>query len=269
MPGSEYWEAILLGVIQGIAEFLPVSSSGHLVIVTELLHGLTGRKVDPESSLQLNVALHLGTLFSILVVYRRDLLRVLQNFRLCVAISLATVPLVLVVLVAHDFVETTLQTPWAAGIGLFVTAGLLIMAHRAQPGEGKAETMSWPSVAVVSLSQALAIVPGISRSGSTISSGLMCGLRREEASRFSFLIAIPAIAGAVVWTGVKIFRGEGGGHSIDVLLIGAVVAFLVGLLALRWLIRIVTAGRLHWFAWYCAVVGSLTVIWQAVVTFQS
>ncbi|GAB4152983.1 MAG: undecaprenyl-diphosphate phosphatase [Planctomycetaceae bacterium] len=258
---SEYLKAILLGVIQGVAEFLPISSSGHLVISSELMQSATGRPLDVRASLQMNVALHLGTLISILVVYRRDLTHIVRDFRMCVRLAVATAPIVLLVLVAHDFIESTLQTAWVSAGGLFVTAGLLSISQRVRTRDLSSEKLPWTSVVLIGISQAIAIVPGISRSGSTISGGLMCGLRRDEASRFSFLIAIPAIAGAVVWETRKILQGEGGGNSPDVLLLGAMTAFIVGLLALRLLIRMVNAGRLHWFAWYCVVVGTATFTW--------
>ncbi len=267
MSATEFWNVIFLGVVQGITEFLPISSSGHLVIFSELIHIRTGREVDPESNLQLIVALHFGTLISIAVVYWRDMLRTIRSPRMCGLIVVATLPVVALYLVVHDFLEQTTQTPLAAGIGLFVTAALLTVAHRANRGEREWETMSWKTAGVVGLFQAVAIVPGISRSGSTISAGLFLGLRRDEAARFSFLIAIPAIAGAVVLTGKDILAGEGGGNSLAVLLIGAVVSFVVGLLALRWLIRLVNQQRLHWFAWYCAAAGTLTVGWQLFVIF--
>ena len=262
MDGTEYLEAVLLGIVQGIAEFLPVSSSGHLVIAGDLLQRWTGRKVDPERNLQLNVAVHLGTLFSILVVYRRDLLRVLRNLRLCLFIVLATVPVAIVGLSCKEIVETHLMNPLAAGIGLFITAGILALAERSASGEAAMESITGKQAGIIGLFQAIAIVPGISRSGSTISGGLLTGLKPEDAARFSFLIAIPAIAGAVVVTSKGIFDGEGGDNPLPALLVGAVVAFLVGCVSLRWLIGLIRRRQLRWFAWYCVVAGGVTVIWQ-------
>lgn len=264
MPGAEYLEAILLGVIQGITEFLPVSSSSHLMICSELIHSGNGKKFDSESSSQMTVALHLGTLFSILVVYRKDLLPAFRNVRLVGAILLTTLPLVVVALFAKDFIDKELQTSLVAGCGLLVTAGFLAISQRASSGEKTAETLGWWSVLLVGLSQAMAIIPGISRSGSTISSGLLCGLRKEEAARFSFMIAVPAIAGAVILKTRDMLKGEGGAHSLDVLFVGILVSFLVGVVTLRGLIRLVTNSKLYWFAWYCAAVGSATIIWQLI-----
>ena len=264
MLANEYVQAVVLGIIQGIAEFLPISSSGHLVVVSEVLRQWTGKEFDAKSSLQMNVALHLGTLLSILVVYRDDLLRVARNLRMCVLLGAATVPLVVVGVAAHDFVEKSLQTSYVAGFGFLITAGLLWVAQRREQGTVTVESLSWRTAGVVGLFQAVAIVPGISRSGSTISAGVLVGLRRDDSCRFSFLIAVPAIAGAGIWMAAGIFRGEGSAVSWPALLIGACVAFVVGLFSLRWLILLVARQKLHWFAWYCVLAGLLTILWQTV-----
>ncbi|MFQ5732367.1 MAG: undecaprenyl-diphosphate phosphatase [Planctomycetaceae bacterium] len=258
----DYLEAVLLGVVQGVAEFLPISSSGHLVIVGAVLREWTGREVDPESNLQLNVAVHLGTLFSILLVYRRDLPRVLRDVRLCLFIVLATLPVAVVGLTLQDVLKAHLFTPLAAGVCLFVTAGLLACAERSPGGSSTTGCMTAKQAGTIGLFQALAILPGVSRSGSTISAGLLTGMEPDDAARFSFFIAIPAIAGAVVVTAKDMLTGEGGDTSLPVLLVGAAVAFLVGWLSLRGLLGLVRRRQLRWFAWYCAVAGAATVAWQ-------
>jgi len=262
MAGEDYLEAVLLGIVQGIAEFLPISSSGHLVIAGELVQRFTGRTVDPESNLQLNVALHLGTLFSILAVYRRDLPAVLRNMRLCGLIVLATVPVGIVGLLLKDTIEEHLLNPLAAGVCLFVTAGMLALAERTAGGETPLQKLTVLQAAVVGLFQAIAILPGVSRSGSTISGGMLTGLKPEDAARFSFLIAIPAIGGAVVLTFKSMLEGKGGDNPLPVLLAGAMVAFLVGWGSLRGLIGLIRRRQLRWFAWYCALAGTATVVWQ-------
>jgi undecaprenyl-diphosphatase len=262
MAGEDYLEAVLLGIVQGVAEFLPISSSGHLVIAGELVQRCTGRKVDPESSLQLNVALHLGTLFSILAVYRRDLLRVLRDPRLCALIVLATIPVAIAGLLLKDAIQQHLFNPLAAGVCLFLTAGLLALAERAAGGETTVRDLSPKQAALIGLFQAVAILPGVSRSGSTIAGGMLTGVEPEDAARFSFLIAIPAIGGAVVLTSRSMLDGSGGANPLPVLLAGAVVAFLVGWASLRGLIGLIRRRQLRWFAWYCAVVGAATVVWQ-------
>jgi undecaprenyl-diphosphatase len=262
MAGEDYLEAVLLGIVQGVAEFLPVSSSGHLVIAGELVQRFTGRTVDPESNLQMTVALHLGTLLSILVVYRRDLPAVLRNSRLCALIVLATVPVGIVGLLLKDAIEQHLLNPLAAGVCLFVTAAMLALAERTAGGEATIHQMTTRQAGIIGLFQAVAILPGVSRSGSTISAGLLTGLKPEDAARFSFLIAIPAIGGAVVLTTKHMLEGKGGDNPPAVLLAGAAVAFLVGWVSLRALIGLIRRRRLRWFAWYCALAGAATVAWQ-------
>jgi len=264
MDETDILRAILLGVVQGITEFLPVSSSGHLVIVNDLLQRWTDKQVDPESNLQLNVAVHLGTLFSILVVYRRDLPGVLRNVRLGALIVLATVPVAVMGLLFKDVIETHLLNPLSAGISLLLTATLLMIAERVRGGEARMESLTVRQAGIIGLFQAVAIVPGVSRSGSTISGGLLTGMKPEEAARFSFLIAIPAIAGAVVLTTKDILDGEAQENTLTVLLVGAAVAFLVGWLSLHWLIGVVRRRRLRWFAWYCGIAGTAAIIWQVV-----
>lgn len=264
MPGWEYLEAVILGIVQGITEFLPISSSGHLVLFSEGLHRLTGRTVDADSSLQMNVALHLGTLFSIVAVYCDELRRILRDRRMCLLIILATIPVALIGLAFEDWIEQELLNPRSVGMSLLLTAALLIFAQRVERGERGSAEVSWRNALVVGLFQAVAIVPGISRSGSTISGGMITGMRRDLSATFSFLIAIPAIAGAVVLTIGDILEGEGGANPVPVLLAGALVSFVVGLVALRWLLRIVARGKLHWFGWYCAVVGTAALAWGTI-----
>lgn len=266
----EYIEAILLGVIQGIAEFLPISSSGHLVIVGELIQRLTGREVDPESNLRLNVALHVGTLLSIFWVYRADLWELRKHPRIVLAIIIATLPLVAIGLSPlKDVMEAGFNTPLIAGCCLLVTAALLASAHRWEKNVFSLEALSPWRAGIIGLFQAVALFPGISRSGSTISGGLLLGFRRDVAANFSFFIAIPAIAGAAVLT-LKDALTEPAeatvnpGYGWGPILAGTMVSFVVGLLALRWLLRLISERRLHWFAWYCAAVGLLTIIWQLV-----
>jgi undecaprenyl-diphosphatase len=261
MPDSEYIEALILGVVQGIAEFLPISSSGHLVILSELLHQMTGREVDPHSSLQMNVALHFGTLLSILVVYREDLIHLIDNRRLCLWIVLATVPVVMVGGGFKDVIEQNMPSPLLAGYFLLVTAALLLAAHKSRNADIPLEKLSWLQALTIGVFQAVAILPGISRSGSTIAGGLVVGIRRDAATTFSFFIAIPAILGAVCLALLDIAEGNGGVHSPSALLLGAAVSFVVGVFSLRWLIRLISRQKLYWFAWYCAIAGLVTILY--------
>jgi len=258
----EYLKIFVLGVIQGFAEFLPISSSGHLVILEEPLTQWLGTDTSERHNLQVNIALHLGTLGSILWVYRADLLRLKP--RTILLILLATFPLIPAAILIADRLEEAFSSPLLAGVSLLGTAVLLFVGQRLQRGTTELEQMSLATAVGVGLFQVLAITPGISRSGSTIAGGCILGLRRDCAAKFSFLIAIPAILGATVLLGRDIFQARGGAMAPSVLLFGAATSFIVGLFAIRWLLKMVFDGRLHWFAWYCTAVGTTTIIWQLI-----
>lgn len=258
--GAEYLKAIILGIVQGITEFLPISSKGHLVIVQEPLARWLGTPTDEDRNLELIVALHLGTLFAILWVYRRDLLKL--SFRMCVAIVIATVPLVAAALFLKKYVEPAYGSPLLAGCGLLFTSFLLFVGQRMSRGEQTLDGVPLMSALCVGLFQMLAIAPGVSRSGTTIVGGCVGGLRRDAAANFSFLIAIPAIAGASVFLLKDTLEGHGAGNTWPVMMVGILTSFVVGMLAIRWLLRMISKGRLHWFAWYCLLMGSAVIAWQ-------
>lgn len=248
-----FLQAILLGILQGIAEFLPISSSGHLVLAESLLH-------LPGDNLAFNVVLHVGTLLSILVVYRGELRMLLTQPRVIGAIILATLPIVAVGLLLHDELERAFASPLAAGVALCVTASLLWTTRWIDRGRVELLDITWKQALVVGLFQAVAPVPGISRSGVTIFAGLLSGLSRQTAATFSFLIAIPAILGAATletWSLIK----EGTLSQIPwaIYAVGAAVAFAVGVLALKGLLKVIVARKLHAFAWYCLAVGLLVI----------
>ena len=259
---TEYIHAAILGIVQGIAEFLPISSSGHLVIAGALLKQY-GDSQLPDESTTMTIALHAGTLLSILVVYRRDLIPVLKDRRLLSLIVLATIPVGIIGLLFKDVVEAAFNTPLLAGCALIVTALFLLVGRHLQQKKSETIENSPLSAGLIGIFQAIAIVPGISRSGSTIAAALACGLSREQAARFSFLIAIPAIGGVSIVKAKDLLTGE---EQLDSNLLpialGTLIAFVVGVIALSWLLRIVTADRLHWFATYCIIVGLATIAWQ-------
>ncbi|MBS0203684.1 MAG: undecaprenyl-diphosphate phosphatase [Planctomycetes bacterium] len=264
---SDEIRVLILAVIQGVAEFLPISSSGHLVIGNELLKRLQGASVA-EEGMTLNLVLHLGTLGSILVVYCRRLLQILteMDWRLCSAIVMASVPAAIVGIGFKKQLEPLFVEPAVAGAGLLVTATLLILGQRLQSGKFTDRQLPWLVAFVVGCFQAVALVPGISRSGSTISGGLLSGMQRESAATFSFLIAIPAIGGAVLLDLRDWFK-PGHVESMPIawptLLMGMIVSFVVGIVALKLLISFISRQRLHWFGYYCLAMGIAVLLWQA------
>jgi undecaprenyl-diphosphatase len=246
----ELWEIILLGIVQGIAEFLPISSSGHLTIIESLMG-------HSSENLALNIALHVGTLLSILVIFRKELIPTLKQPKLVLAVILATIPIVVSAMLFGDFFAAASNSSMAAGVGLLITAVLMFWSPFIDRGTIELKDISLKQAFIVGLFQAIAPFPGISRSGSTIAAGMLAGLRRDAAAKFSFYIAVPAIAGAVVKE--VLLEDAPITVSLTYLLIGAGAAFLVGILCLNILLKIVSAGRLKYFGWYVLVVGILTI----------
>jgi undecaprenyl-diphosphatase len=180
-------------------------------------------------------------------------------------VVLATVPVVIVGFTFKDRIEEYFETPLLAGCGLLVTAGFLLVGQRLERDRTPLAEMSLGAALVVGVFQAFALAPGISRSGSTIAGGLLTGLKRDAAATFSFLIAVPALLGANVLIAAEAWLEAAGRPSSDVVFawgIGALVSFVVGLLALKGLLRVVSRGKLHWFAVYCAAAGLATIAWQ-------
>lgn len=252
----ELYRVLILAVVQGIAEFLPISSSGHLVILGSILGEL-------EESATLEIILHAGTLGSILVVYWRKILDLLKQDRRVVGLLvIGTLPAVVVGLTIKEAFPWLIRSPLLAGAMLIVTGCLLVALGKLPKREGAYFRMGWLGALVVGCFQAVAILPGISRSGSTIFGGRLMGLKDEDSVTFSFLLAIPAICGATVLAIKDLLDGSAATSSLSIsaLLVGATCAFVVGIFALRWLIRWSQEDRLHWFACWCIPLGLLIVI---------
>jgi undecaprenyl-diphosphatase len=277
-------KVLLLAVVQGIAEFLPVSSSGHLVVLDSLYHRLFGSGEVELENVVLTVTLHVGTLAAILVVYRQDLMGIWRKPRLCLAIVLATIPAAVLGILLKDLIEATFKKPLVVACGWVVTAGLLRYGQRFGRNERPLEELTYTDAIIIGCFQAVsALFRGVSRSGSTIAGGLFTGLTRDAAASFSFLIAIPVTGGAALVKGAPLIKlllvrlglvpvASGpsseevvtflGGYSPLVLVIGAVTSFVVGLVSLRWLLRIITVRGLNGFVYYCLAAAALTFAWQ-------
>ena len=259
-------EILLLAVVQGLTEFLPVSSSGHLVVANALLEALG--KPPTKDLIEVSIALHLGTLASVLVYYRQEIVRLLgADRRVLYLLIVGTIPAAIVgVGIKKGFSDSmsdmVLNNVLLAGMMFFVTAAILVCAAYRPLGKLTYPRLSWRQTLAIGAAQALAILPGISRSGSTIAAGLGVGLDREQASTFAFLLAIPAILGAGFLETLDVLEQGSTGTSLGLLVIGFLVSFAVGLAALALLIRWVKRGRLALFAWYLVPLGVTIVAWQ-------
>jgi undecaprenyl-diphosphatase len=249
------WEAVVLGVVQGATEFLPVSSSGHLIMVQALL-GIE------DSGVVFEVAVHLATLVSILLVYRMRVADLLKGavardrdaLRYIGLLAVATVPAGVVGVLWKDAIEALFETPVAPGIALLVT-GAFLWSSRGPIGSAKGTLPGWGAALLIGVAQAFALVPGISRSGATVVAALWLGIEAREAAAFSFLMAVPAIAGAAVLQVPDLSGVTGPGWGV--LLLGGVTAGVVGVLAIRTFVAVLARCSFHLFAPYCWVVGAL------------
>ncbi|MCA9782037.1 MAG: undecaprenyl-diphosphate phosphatase [Calditrichaeota bacterium] len=262
-------ETIILGLVQGLTEFLPISSSGHLVLGQELL-GIEG-----GTDIRLEIILHLGTLLAIVFAYRQDVLRLAlalvpgrgdpEYRRLLGLLVAASIPTALIGLSLKDFFESVFAHPATVSALLMVTGLILLIGDRARRGEVHAEDIGWKRAVTLGLAQSMAILPGISRSGSTIVTGLLLRIQPEEAARFSFLMSVPAVAGAALLQLKDSLEPNAlpPAYSTIELLAGFASAAIVGYFALQWLLVAVRKRSLSWFAVYCLLVGATSLVLRA------
>ena len=248
----------LLSIIQGISEFLPISSSGHLVIVESFL------EIQADQT-DVNIVLHAGTLLSILIFYHRTIFRLLsQDLRVIPLLIVGTLPVVVIGLTAKKFAEHILESPLLAGCMLPVTGLFLLLIPRIPQRNQSYTEITYKQALVIGFAQAFAILPGISRSGSTIVAGLLTGMSRQSAATFSFLLAIPAISGATILETAEIMSRQHLTTSLNLLIAGALISAVVGIVALWLLVRWLEKGKLHYFAYWCIPLGILIVILQLI-----
>jgi undecaprenyl-diphosphatase len=253
-------EALVLGLIQGLTEFLPVSSSGHL----EIANSLFG--VKPAESFYFTIAVHGATVLSTLIVFWQEILKLIRGafqFRMNEELSytgkifISMIPVGLVGVFLQDFVEGMFQGNMVAtGIQFLITAALLAMAHFIKPRE---RNISYLDAFIIGIAQAIAVVPAISRSGATIAAGLLLGNKKEEVTKFSFLMVLIPIVGANV---MEISKGgtASGDLNFMIIFIGFLTAFISGYFACKWMINLVNKSKMIWFAIYCAIAGLLSIL---------
>jgi undecaprenyl-diphosphatase len=269
-------ESILLGIIQGLTEFLPVSSSGHIELGKALLD------VHPKDPLLFSIVVHAATALSTIVVYRRDILEIIRDVfkfewnestRFVGMILLSMIPVGIVGVAFESQIEALFEGQIVlVGAMLLLTGGLLFFSDRYHREDGP---VTFPKALIVGIAQAIAILPGISRSGSTISTALLLGIDRSRAARFSFLMVLPPILGATLLkvkdyleadevVGSAVSVADVTASSADVgsaaLIAGFVASFVAGLLACQWMIAIVKRSKLDYFAIYCFIAGSIAIV---------
>ena len=268
------WEAIILGLVQGIAEFLPISSSGHLSIIQNLFNIQSAE----EDHMLFNVLLHFATLISVCIFYWSDVREMLQAAvgivspdrtkerkkknpagRLIIMIVAATIPLVFVMPIKSQLEKLNTSTSFI-GIALILTGFMLFVSDKMAVGSKTSKNMKIRDGLIIGICQAVAVIPGLSRSGTTITAGIATGLDREFAVKFSFLISIPAVLGATLLEIIDLFSVGIDIKLIPVYLVGMLVAGFVGYLSISIVKYIGKSGKFGRFAYYCWVVGVLTII---------
>ena len=265
-------QGILLGLVQGVTEFLPISSSGHLVLAEHLL-GL-----PPSNDITFEVVVHLGTLMSVVVAFWPDitglvgaLVRAMSHvprwghlyredayLRLGVLIVIASVPAAIIGILFEDAVGEAFADPKLVAVMLIVTGLILFLTRLTRPVQGKEVRMG--TAILIGFAQAFAILPGISRSGSTISTGMYTSIPPFEAARFSFLLSVPVIAGAAALKMIELLHHGIAVEGLEPMIAGLVMSFLSGYVAIKVLLRIIGKGKFSLFSFYCLVIGILGVL---------
>lgn len=254
-----WWQALVLGIVQGLTEFLPVSSSGHLLIARELLG------VQAPEDLVFETAVHVATALATIIVFRKRILELLgglfkfkynQQTDYIAKICVSMIPVAIVGFFFKDQVEALFSSLTVVGAALLLTALLLFLSDRVRKS---GEKISFWQALVIGLGQAVAVIPGLSRSGTTISTGLLCGVKRESVAEFSFLMVLVPILGEAF---LDVVGGDLSASAAGVMpvAVGLVAAFVSGLFACKAMVALVKKAGLKWFALYCAAVGAIVLV---------
>lgn len=260
---QEIVSAIILGIVQGLTEFLPVSSSGHL----ELAKFILGEDAMPSESLMMTVVLHFGTALSTVYVFRKEIITILQKFfskglseekSFAWKIVVSMIPAAIIGVFFEKQIEQLFTQNILLVCGMLLLTGLLLLIAGKATDTGK--TVTYSNAFKVGIAQAIAITPGISRSGATISTSVLLGIDRYKAAEFSFLMVVPLIFGKIA---KDLLEGDFTAHDLNImpLLVGFIAAFVTGVFACLWMIRLVRKAQLKYFAWYCFAVGAIGIIY--------
>lgn len=264
-------QAFILGIVQGITEFLPISSSGHLVIIPYIF----GWQIPTEQIFPFDVLVQMGTLLAVIIYFWKDLIRLISAFIKSLAnrhpfatpdarigwyLIIATIPAVLGGLFLKDTVESLFHSITATAIFLFITAILLVGSELIGKQQKKLNQLSWLNALIIGIFQLLSIFPGVSRSGSTIAAGVFQNFKREDAARFSFLMSIPVMLGAGLISLSDLVKIPNLTNFIPVLLVGFITAGIIGFISIHWLLRFLINHKLRVFAIYCALLSILLLI---------
>ena len=268
-------QSIILGVIQGLTEFLPISSSGHLVLLPFFLNW----DLPAKEMFVFDVLVQIGTLVAVIFYFRKELLSIISGFfkqlfagkpfatheaRMGWLLIVATIPAGLAGLFLDDMVEQAFSSPLFTGIALLITAALMLVAEWVSKKIGDLKDITFLTALVMGLMQALAIFPGISRSGSTISGGMFRNLKRESAGKFSFLMSIPIMLAAGGLSTYKMVKEVPNLSSfLPIMAIGFLTAMVVGYFSIRWLLKFLNKHSLTWFSLYCALLGGAAILVSA------
>jgi len=264
MEGITWLQALILGIIQGFTEYLPISSSGHLTIFGTLF-GLSG-----DENFLFAIALHAATVLSTIVVLWKDIWDILKGIfkfrwneetKYFAKIILSMIPVGLVGVFLKDYVEKTFGSGlFIVGCMLLLTAALLFFSYYYKPRQK--ENISFKDAFIIGVSQAIAVLPGLSRSGTTISTGLLLGIKKENIAKFSFLmVLVPILGEALLDLKKGDFSGSAGISGFSILL-GFIAAFISGVIACKWMLNLVKKGKLIYFAYYCIVAGFIAIIYS-------
>ncbi len=269
-PGAHMtiWAAIVLGIVEGLTEFLPVSSTGHLTIATQLL----GYDITDKSITAFTAVIQVGAIVAVIIYFWRDIIRLLTawfrglfhpehrsdpDYRMAWLVIVGSLPIVVVGFLARHLISGPLRSLWVVGIALIVWGGVMLVAEAVATRDRAEADLNWTDTLLIGFAQCLALIPGVSRSGATISVGLMRGLDRVAATRLSFLLGIPALIGAGVF---ELPDALSGGVGAVPTIVGTVVAFVVAYATVGWLLKFVANHKITAFVWYRWVLGALVLI---------